>query len=106
MFVPPKVITYLQRKSRGSRGYLRRPRDGRPPETARTDWERKRAGVAFLIGHSCLTVPDFGSVPAPWQTPGFSGMRRWLHIFPSFLTLARISHTAQTPVSGALGSGG
>src|ERR1700760_4609511 len=51
----------LTEEVRGGRGYFRRPSDGRPPETARTDWERKRAGVAFLIGHSCLTVPDFGS---------------------------------------------
>jgi len=32
--------------------------------------------MAFLIGHSCLTVPGFGSIPDPWQVPGFSGMRR------------------------------
>jgi len=26
-------------------------------------------GVAFLIGHSCLTVPGFGFIPDPWQGP-------------------------------------
>jgi len=25
--------------------------------------------MAFLIGHSCMTVPGFGFIPDPWQGP-------------------------------------
>lgn len=37
--------------------------------------ERKRGGVAFLIGGSWLTVPGLGPIPAPWQLAAFSGLR-------------------------------